>query len=58
MPHAALTNSQLGRLDAIKASSIGTMVKPDKFVFGASGAGNNGTIEKELNYVIVPRISN
>ena len=56
MPHAASTNSELGRLDAIKASSIGTMVKPDKFVFDASGVGNNWTIEKELNYVIVHKV--
>ena len=43
VPPAALISSQPGSLDAIKASPIGTMVKPDNFVFGASGAGNNWT---------------
>ena len=45
VPRAALTNSELSSLDAIKASPIGTIVKCDNFVFGASGAGirNNWT---------------
>ena len=34
--------SELGCLDAMKASPIGTVVKPDNFVFGASD-GNNWT---------------
>ena len=43
VPPAALISSELGSLDAIKASPIGAMVKPDKFVFGTSGADNNWT---------------
>ena len=43
VPPAALINSELSSLDAINASPICTMVKPDNFVFGASGAGNNWT---------------
>ena len=45
VPRATLTNSELSSLDAIKALTIGTMVKSDNFVFGASGAGtrNNWT---------------
>ena len=38
MPHTALVDSEPGSLDVIKASPIGTMFKPDNFVFGASGA--------------------
>merc|ERR1711990_1016168 len=30
-----------GTVDVIKASPVGTLFKPDNFVFGASGAGNN-----------------
>ena len=43
VPHAALINSELGSLDAIKASPAGAMVNSDNFAFGASGAGNNWT---------------
>ena len=41
VPRAALVDLEPGSLDVIKASPIGTMFKPDNFVFGASGAGNN-----------------
>ena len=30
-----------GTLDVCKASDVGALFKPDNFVFGASGAGNN-----------------
>merc|ERR1712180_339627 len=32
---------ETGTVDVIKASPVGTLFKPDNFVFGASGAGNN-----------------
>ena len=38
---AALVDLEPGSLDVINVSPIGTMFKPDNFVFGASGAGNN-----------------
>lgn len=41
VPRAALVDLEPGTLDVIKASSVGSMFKPDNFVFGASGAGNN-----------------
>jgi tubulin beta len=41
VPRAALVDLEPGSLDVIKASQIGKMFKPDNFVFGASGAGNN-----------------
>ena len=43
VPHAALIDLESGSLDidVIKASPSGTMFKPDNFVFGVSGAGNN-----------------
>ena len=43
VPHAALINSEVGSLDKIKASAIDAIGKPDNFLFGASGAGNNWT---------------
>ena len=36
VPHAALTNSELGSLDVIKTLTIGTMVKRNNFVLGSS----------------------
>jgi tubulin beta len=41
VPRAALVDLEPGTLDVIKANEIGKMFKPDNFVFGASGAGNN-----------------
>ena len=41
VPHGALIDSELGSLDVIKALPIGTMIKPNNFVFSVSGAGNN-----------------
>ena len=41
VPRAALVDLEPGTSEVIKASPIGPMFKPDNFVFGASGAGNN-----------------
>ncbi len=41
VPRAVLVDLEPGTLDVIKASPMGTMFKPDNFVFGNSGAGNN-----------------
>ncbi len=41
VPRATLVDLEPGTLEVIKANAIGSMFKPDNFVFGASGAGNN-----------------
>jgi len=41
VPRACLVDLEPGTVDVIKASPVGTLFKPDNFVFGASGAGNN-----------------
>merc|ERR1711988_1688082 len=41
VPRAALVDLEPGTLDVVKASAVGTLFKPDNFVFGSSGAGNN-----------------
>merc|ERR1719161_2168955 len=41
VPPACLVDLEPGTVDVIKASPVGTLFKPDNFVFGASGAGNN-----------------
>jgi len=41
VPRACLVDLEPGTLDVVKASAVGTLFKPDNFVFGSSGAGNN-----------------
>jgi len=41
VPRACVIDLEPGTVDVIKSSSIGNLFKPDNFVFGASGAGNN-----------------
>merc|ERR1719419_1806522 len=41
VPRACIIDLEPGTVDVIKGSSVGTLFKPDNFVFGASGAGNN-----------------
>ena len=41
VPRAAIVDLEPGTSEMIKASPIGNMFKPDNFIFGASGAGNN-----------------
>jgi len=41
VPRAVMVDLEPGTADVIKASDCGKLFKPDNFVFGASGAGNN-----------------
>ncbi|MCA9661963.1 MAG: tubulin beta chain [Myxococcales bacterium] len=41
VPRAALVDLEPGTLDAIRSSPIGSLFRPDNFVLGQSGAGNN-----------------
>jgi len=41
VPRACVIDLEPGTVDVIKASPVGTLFKPDNFVFGASGACNN-----------------
>ncbi|KAI8619508.1 putative tubulin beta chain [Chytriomyces sp. MP71] len=41
VPRAILVDLEPGTMDAIRASSYGKLFRPDNFVFGQSGAGNN-----------------
>jgi tubulin beta len=41
VPRAVLVDLEPGTMDAIKGSAYGALFKPDNFVFGQSGAGNN-----------------
>jgi tubulin beta len=41
VPRAVLLDLEPGVLDSVRASPFGQIFKPDNFVFGQSGAGNN-----------------
>jgi len=41
VPRAVLVDLEPGTMDAIKSSSYGALFRPDNFVYGQSGAGNN-----------------
>jgi len=41
VPRAVLTDLEPGTMDAIRGGSYGKLFRPDNFVFGQSGAGNN-----------------
>jgi tubulin beta len=41
VPRAILCDLEMGTIDSIRASCYGQMFRPDNFVFGTSGAGNN-----------------
>jgi len=41
VPRAVLTDLEPGTMDSIRAGAYGKLFRPDNFVFGQSGAGNN-----------------
>jgi len=41
VPRAVLVDLEPGTMDAIKSGKLGKMFRPDNFIYGQSGAGNN-----------------
>ena len=41
VPRAVLVDLEPGTMDSIRSSALGHLFRPDNFVFGQSGAGNN-----------------
>ena len=41
VPRAILADLEPGTMDAVRAGPLGRVFRPDNFVFGSSGAGNN-----------------
>ncbi|KAH0478493.1 MAG: hypothetical protein KVP17_005330, partial [Porospora cf. gigantea B] len=41
VPRAVLLDLEPGTMDAVKNSEYGALFRPDNFIFGQSGAGNN-----------------
>ena len=41
MPRAVLVDLEPGTMDSVRSGPYGAVFRPDNFVFGQSGAGNN-----------------
>ena len=41
MPRAVLVDLEPGTMDSVRSGPYGAIFRPDNFVFGQSGAGNN-----------------
>ena len=41
VPRAALVDLEPGTMDSVRSGPFGQIFRPDNFVFGQSGAGNN-----------------
>ena len=41
MPRAILMDLEPGTMDSVRAGPFGQLFRPDNFVFGQTGAGNN-----------------
>lgn len=41
MPRAILLDLEPGTMEAVRCGGYGKLFRPDNFVFGQSGAGNN-----------------
>ena len=41
VPRAVLVDLEPGTMDSVRSGPFGTLFRPDNFVFGQSGAGNN-----------------
>ena len=41
MPRAVLVDLEPGTMDSVRSGPFGQIFRPDNFVFGQSGAGNN-----------------
>ena len=41
VPRAVLVDLEPGTMDAVRGGPLGNLFRPDNFVFGQNGAGNN-----------------
>ena len=41
VPRAVLVDLEPGTMDSVRSGPLGNLFRPDNFVFGQSGAGNN-----------------
>ena len=48
VPRAVLVDLEPGTMDSVKSGPLGALFRPDNFVFGQSGAGNNWAKGREF----------
>ena len=48
VPRAVLVDLEPGTMDSVRSGPLGTLFRPDNFVFGQNGAGNNWAKGREL----------
>ena len=41
IPRAVLTDLEPGTMDSVRAGHFGALFRPDNYIYGQSGAGNN-----------------
>ena len=51
VPRAVLVDLEPGTMDSVRSGPLGNLFRPDNFVFGQSGAGNNWAKGRELRFV-------
>lgn len=49
VPRAVLVDLEPGTMDSVRSGPLGNLFRPDNFVFGQSGAGNNWAKGRECN---------
>ena len=60
VPRAILVDLEPGTMDSVRSGPYGALFRPDNFVFGQSGAGNNWakvTWSFELHLIILVNLS-
>jgi len=50
VPRAVLVDLEPGTMDAVRSGPLGGLFRPDNFVFGQSGAGNNWAKGRESSF--------
>lgn len=50
VPRAVLIDLEPGTMDSVRSGPLGGLFRPDNFVFGQSGAGNNWAKGREYSF--------
>jgi hypothetical protein len=50
VPRAVLIDLEPGTMDSVRSGPLGSLFRPDNFVFGQNGAGNNWAKGRECGY--------
>lgn len=53
VPRAVLVDLEPGTMDSVRSGQFGQIFRPDNFVFGQNGAGNNWAKVKKISMVLI-----